>query len=333
MAEAVTVQCGEVLNVTAGATRTKGDVMMVPDGRGGVILQDQVSGQPVGTTVKEGEVYDFLKTALLVMLTGQEVYWDHSANTVTYWATDDKDFFLGTVVRDAAGTDATVRVALNQRASCVFNAGAAGAAGAARTTLVMTTAQGAAAGGVLFNRVGGSHIVKYGTAAEAQKADLISVRSVPVASKWIWSAVFTVIADGDADVIDTVFGVADASHDTNPDTITTSAFFHLDMTGADLKIYAESDNAAAEVNATDTTKVFAVGTPVHVMIDGRSGDGSALKYYVNGIRVLSGTAFTVAGAAGPLKALFLTEKSSNDSPGSVALDDMRLWLTDDAAFG
>jgi hypothetical protein len=105
----------------------------------------------------------------------------------------------------------------------------------------------------------------------------------------------------------------------------------MNLSGADLKIYGESDNAAAEVAATDTTKVFAVGTQFHLMIDGRSGDGSGLKYYVNGIRVLSATAFTVAGAAGPLFALFHLEKSANDSPGEVALDDMKLWLTDDVA--
>jgi hypothetical protein len=105
---------------------------------------------------------------------------------------------------------------------------------------------------------------------------------------------------------------------------------HINMSGADLKIYGESDNATAEVAATDTTKVFAVGTPVHFMIDGRSGDGSGLKYYVNCIQVLSSTAFTVAGAAGPLKALFHLEKSSNDSPGEVALDDMRIWLAETA---
>lgn len=328
MPEATTVQSGEVLSVTAGATRTKGDVQQFPDGRAGVVLVDQVSGQPVGVSVKEGEVYDITKTALLVFLVGQEVYWDHSANAATYWATDDKDFFVGTCVRDAAGTDSTVRVALNQRARCVFNAQDTGAAGAARTALVMTTA-----GSLQFNRSGGSSIVKFGLAAEAQKADVLSVRSVPIASKWIWSAVTTLIADADADVGDLSFGVADGTHASDADTITTSAFFHINMSGADLKIYGESDNAAAEVSATDTTKVWAAGTPVHLMIDGRSGDGSGLKYYVNGIRVLSSTAFTVAGATGPLKALFHMEKSSNDSPGEVALDDMRIWLTDDAAAG
>lgn len=325
MPEGLLVRAGNAVNVTLGADRAAGEVFQTPDGRAAVIPAARASGLIASPQTKG--VFTVAKTANLVMLAGQEIFWDHSANSATYWAIDDKDFFLGTVQKDAAGTDTTVRVRINERARCVFRADQ----DPARTVLVMTTAQGAAAGGILFLRAGGSYVAKFGTAAEAQKGDLMSVRSVPIASKWIWQAVGTVIADGDADVIDVVFGMADGTSATDPDAITTSAFFHLDLTGADLKIYAESDNAAAEVNATDTTKVWAAGTPFHLMIDGRSGDGSGLKYYVNGIRVLSGSAFTVAGATGPLKALFLIEKSSNDSPGSVALDDMKLWLSEDAA--
>jgi predicted RecA/RadA family phage recombinase len=321
MSEAATVQSGEVINVTAIATRTKGEVVVAPDGRAGIVLQDAVIGNPVGVDVTDGAVYDVPKTALVVLLAGQEVYWDASANSATYWATDDKDFCLGVVVKDAAGTDTTVRVALNREPECVFDA----AEDPARSIMVRT------AGLADLFHAGGSTVATFSATAEAQKMDLISVRSVPIASKWIFQAVGCVLVDASADVGDLSFGMADATHATDADAIVTSAFFHLNLSGADLKIYAESDNAAAEVAATDTTKVYVVGTPFHLMIDGRSGDGTALKYYVNGIRVLSSTVFTVAGAVGPLKALFHFEKSSNASLGSVALDNMRLWLQDDAA--
>ena len=316
-------ESGGVIDATPATAVTGGEVRQLPDGRAAVFAVDLAAGEK-GAGQTEG-VWHATKAADIVLVEGQEVYWDHSANAVTYWATSDKDFFLGTVYSDAAAGDARVYVILNQRAQCVFNAGAAGAEGAARTAVVLT------AGAPSFLRSGGSHLAKFSATAEAQKLDLLSLRSVPIASKWVWSAVFTVIADADADVGDLSLGMADATHASDADSITTSAFFHMNLSGADLKIYGESDNAAAEVAATDTTKVFAVGTPVHVLIDGRSGDGSALAYYVNGIRVLSGTAFTVAGAAGPLKALFHLEKSANDSPGEVALDDMRLWLPKDAA--
>ncbi len=317
--EAAYVSPGCTVGVTAGSARTAGEVVSCPDGRAGVY--------PATASGSRGElqtsgVHLVTKPTAFVYLAGQEIYWDASANATCLFPTDDKDFFLGTVQVDTASTDLTCLVNVNVRARGIFDA----ARDPGRTALVMTTA-----GSLQWNRSGGSHIAKFGLAAEAQKADLLSVRSVPIASKWIFQAVVTVIADADADVGDLSIGMADGTHASDADTITTSAFFHINMSGADLKIYGESDNAAAEVSATDTTKVFAVGTPFHVMIDGRSGDGSALKYYVNGVRVLTSTAFTVAGAAGPLKALFHLEKSSNDSPGEVALDDMRLWLQDDPA--
>lgn len=319
MSEAVLKVCGGAINVTTAAARTGGEVVSLPDGRAAVYPIDVATGT-LGAPQVSG-IATVTKPTAFVYLAGQEIYWDYSANATCLYPVDDKDFYLGVVQKDTASTDLTCKVALNVRASCVFNS----VRDAGRSIMVRT------AGLADFLRSGGSHIATFSTTAEAQKMDLISVRSVPVASKWIYQAVGTVIADCDADVGDLSFGMADATHASDADSITTSAFFHINMSGADLKIYGESDNAAAEVAATDTTKVFAVGTPFHLMIDGRSGDGSALAYYVNGVRVLSSTAFTVAGATGPLKALFHLEKSSNDSPGSVALDEMKLWLQDDAA--
>ena len=92
--------------------------------------------------------------------------------------------------------------------------------------------------------------------------------------------------------------------------------------GADLNIDAESDDGTTEVAATDTTVDFAVGTPVFLQIDGRNP--ASLKFYVNGVRVLESTTFNISAATGPLKALFHLEKSSNDSPGNVQLDVLRV---------
>ncbi len=317
------------VNVTTVSARAGGEVVQCPDGRAGVYHSTFASGD-LAALQTEGLVTVAKTTG--VLLAGQEVFWDHSANVVGYVAINDKDFFLGTVQNDATSAATTCVVNLNEKCRCVYRA----STDPSRTVLTMTTASGAPAGGVIFTHSGGSHVVKFGLAAEAQAADVLSVRSVPVASKWIFQGVLTVVADADADVVDVVLGMADASSTSDPDAITTSAFMHLDLTGSSLDIFGESDNVAAEIAATDTTLNWTVGTPIHFMIDGRSGDGSALLYYVNGTRVLDGTtgtsrALTVAGATGPLKALFLVEKSSNDSPGSVALDDMKIWLTDDAA--
>jgi hypothetical protein len=55
-------------------------------------------------------------------------------------------------------------------------------------------------------------------------------------------------------------------------------------------------------------------------------DPSNVKFYINGAEVLSGTANlgNISAATGPLKALFHLEKSSNDSPGVVQLDMLRV---------
>jgi predicted RecA/RadA family phage recombinase len=317
--EALFRQRGASIDFTPSADLAGGQVLQVPDGRAAVATSAIASGSQ-GAVAVEG-IFRFLKAADIYLFQGQEVFWDYTNNCVTFWLTSGKGFFLGTVQTDAIGTASTVDVAINVRPNCVFNA----RIDPARTAIVRT------AGVPYFTRSGGSHIAEFSLTAEAQKLDLLSLRSIPIASKFLFAAVFTVVADCDADVGDVSIGVADGTHASDADSIVTSALFHLNLSGADLKIYGESDNVTAEVNATDTTKVFAVGTPVHVLIDGRSGDGSALAYYVNGLRVLSSTAFTIAGAAGPIKALFHLEKSSNDSPGSVALDDMKLWLAETAA--
>lgn len=319
MAEAVYKSPGNAVGVTAGSARTGGEVAQTPDGRA-CFYPTGVAAADRGEPLTEGVVL-VTKPTSFVYLAGMEIYWDHSANATCLWPVNDKDFFLGTVQKDTASTDLTCLVKLNSRANCVFRADR----DPARSVLTRT------AGLANLLHSGGSHSMKFSLDAEAQAGDVISVRSVPIASKWIFQAVGCVVVDADADVVDVVFGMADATHASDPDAITTSAFFHLDLTGSNANIYAESDNAAAEVAAQDTTIDWTAGTPFHLMIDGRSGDGSGLIYYVNGVRVVSGSAFTVAGAAGPLKALFLCEKSSNDSPGTVALDDMRIWLSDDAA--
>lgn len=315
---------GKTVDIIPVSDIAAGSIIQTPDGLAAHAPVAIAAGK-LGSVTVSGIVYATKPTAF-VYLAGMEIFWDPTNNTATLWPTSGKSFFLGTVQKDTAATDLGFYVRLNGRANCVFNA----QKDPGRSILVRT------AGLADLLRSGGSTIGTFSATAEAQKFDLISVRSVPIASKWIYQAVFTVLADCDADVGDLSLGVVDATHASDADQITTSALFHMNLSGADLKIYGESDNASAEVAATDTTKVWAVGTPVHVMIDGRSGDGSALKYYVNGVRVLDGTtgadtALTIAGAAGPIKALWHLEKSSNDSPGSVALDDMKLWICDQAA--
>lgn len=254
------------------------------------------------------------KTASQVWIDGAPVWWDHSANAATCvppLTAGDRDFFLGTAVGDAASADTTGTVALGVEPYYTVDFRRDGG----DTEIV---------GGVTAVQRGGTLDVLFTTATEAQKADWLSKRSFVLGSNFVLEAVVEVVTNADADVLDVVVGVANATHASDADSIPESAFFKLNLTGADLNIYAESDDGTTEVAATDTTVDFAVGTPVFLCLDGR--DPTNVKFYVNGVEVLSATANlgNINAATGPLKALFHAEKSSDDSPGRIQLDMLRV---------
>jgi predicted RecA/RadA family phage recombinase len=112
MAEAELHQGDEcVLDYTADAAISGGEVLQLRDGRAGVIPYDVANGEKGGAQT-EG-IYRVTKTAGVVILDGGRVYWDHSANAATYKTANDRDFYLGTAVGDAASADTEMYVNLN----------------------------------------------------------------------------------------------------------------------------------------------------------------------------------------------------------------------------
>lgn len=296
-----------------------GQVIVLPDGRAGVVagLNALAAGDTASVQVKG--VVSVLKTASVVILQGGRVMWDHSANTATVCnPVSDKDFYLGRATSDAAAAATTVNVSLNEKGSPIISLQESAFA----HVPVLT------AGTPVGSMQGGSYRAAFSATAEAQKLDLLSHRSFPVASNWIFEAVVNLVTTADADVADLSIGVANGTHASDADSITESVFFHFDL-GADLNIDAESDDGTTEVAATDTTIDIAAGTPVHLALDGR--DESNVKYYINGVEVLAATANlgNIAAATGPLKALFHLEKSSNDTLCEVRLDVMEVRITPD----
>lgn len=309
---------GEINVVVPTGGYASGQVIQLPDGRAGVVssLNAVAAGETVAVKVK-GQ-HTVAKTSSIVILDGGEVMWDHSANsgTIPVYNTS-KDFYLGRAVGDAASSATTMLVDLN----------------APRDSAYISLQKSAfdhvpvlTAGTPVGSMQGGSYRAAFSATAEAQKLDLLSVDSFAVDSNWIFEAVVTVVTNADADVADLNVGVANATHASDADTIAESCFAHFDM-GADLNLDAESDDGTTEVAATDTTVDWAVGTPVHIQIDGRTT--TDIQVYVNGANVLPASVFKLNAATGPLKALFHLEKSSNDSPGVVRLDKMEVRLTTD----
>lgn len=318
MADASYVRSDSETRVTLAAAASAGEVRQLANGQAGV-MQGLNAGSTGDTrSFKTEGQYVVTKTASQVWIDGAPIWWDHSANAATCVPPlSDRDFYLGTAVGDAtsAATEGTVN--LNEKPEYIIDLHRDG--GDSVPVLTAGTPY-------IFNR-GGGLVAGFSATAEAQKLDWLSKRSFPVASNWVLEAVVEVVTNADADVADLSIGVANGTNASDADSITESAFFHLDM-GGSLNILAESDDGTTEVAATDTTIDWAVGTPVHLVLDGR--DETNVKYYVNGVEVLSGTANLgdIQLATGPLKALFHLEKSANDSPGVVRLDHLAVRIAE-----
>ncbi|GAI07096.1 unnamed protein product, partial [marine sediment metagenome] len=154
--------------------------------------------------------------------------------------------------------------------------------------------------------------------------DVLSDRSIPLADGPIFEARLTWDEKGDDAAVDTVFGLANASHTTDADSITESVFFSNN--GGDTAINCESDDGTTEVNATDSTVVLVEDTSQLFWIDSRDPDDCHL--YIDCVEVLASTTFDISAATGPMKALVLTEKSAGAHVPSILLDFMRLRSTD-----
>ena len=102
------------LDYTPVAAVTAGEVIHLPDGRAG-FAPTAIAAAALGAIQVKG-IVTVAKTASVVMLVGQPVYWDHSASSATYTPASDEDFFLGVVHgADAASADMTLKVDLNVR--------------------------------------------------------------------------------------------------------------------------------------------------------------------------------------------------------------------------
>lgn len=307
MAEAVTVQCGEVITMTADGTYTKGDVVQVPDGRAGIVLQDATSGNPMSVDVTRGAIYEVEKTTSMVMLIGSKVFWDYSANKAHLLHVNDRDFALGAVMLDAASAATTVKVALNVEPTYTV------ALEHGFSTLPISTAGWPHVFGAGKNGVN----MIFDLATEAQKLDALSLRALSLAAlaESICDILICVNDKGDDAALDLNVGVANGTHATDGDSITESMFVHID--GNSLNINLESDDGGTEVAATDTTVDYVEGTPFLVQFDFRNT--SDIQAYVNGVNVLPSSVFKLNAAAGPIRVLAHLEKSSNNTPGNVSV--------------
>lgn len=305
--EAKYVQDGHNLDYTPAADVAAGEVLQLADGRA-AFAADAIASGVVGA-VRVCGVVKVPKTTGIVVLDGGKVYWDHSANKAHFKPANDRDFYLGTAVGDAASADTTLKVALNVQPVYVVDANRDGC----RTVVVKT------AGTPGLDRIGGSQVLRFSATNEAQKVDLLSKDGVAPGANAIVEVRLEVANQGDNAALDFNVGLASATHATDADSIAESLFVHLDGNTLDLK--AESDDGTTEVAATDTTVDAVAGTPLEIWFDLR--DPADIQIYIDGVNVLPNSTFRLDAATGPLKLLAHLEKTADDTPGEFHVDFLR----------
>lgn len=322
MAEALYVQDGDQVDIgTAAAAYTGGEVIQLNDGRAAVVPVDVASGA-IGAAQVEG-IYDLAKTASIVILPGQEVFWDHSANKAHYKPVNDRDFPVGICVADSTSSMTTVRVSLNERTRPTVDL--------LRGAVLSVPTGTAAAGGFGYPvRLGGSEQLELTSTSEAQCIDMLSVDKFAVAAKGIAEFVIRPASGGSTSAVDINIGLANGTNTTDFDSVTEYCAFHID--GGSANINAQSTDGTTTVASTDTTADISAGSAVanrsYLVIDFR--DNTNIKLYVDGARVLSGSTFKLNAATGPIGLIVHMEKSTGTATGKIIVDAARAWLCQQA---
>lgn len=260
------------------------------------------------------------KTNGVVILDGQEVFWDHSANSATYKPVNDRDFYLGTSIGDWQSGDTQMTVNLNVRPTYLVDL--------ARDAFITSITGTVALAGCNIFRRGGAHNFILSSTSEVQKLDALSVNGFAVGSNWIIDGAFRIPSDGAGTAADFSIGAASATHATDADSIAEHVFIHLNAN--DVNIYTQSKDGTTTVTAQDTTINYTEGTAlstrVHFTIDGRNP--ADIQIYIDGALVDGATVYRLDNAVGPLFLLAHLEKSSAADTYEGAVDWLRVRIAE-----
>ena len=298
------------IDYTPTAAKAAGEVVELADGRAGVVATDLAAAE-MGAAYTMG-VFTVAKTATMVVLDGQKLYWDAANSKCKYTG----DFYIGVAVEDAASAATTVKVALNAKQSARIRMG--------ESSFDYKEIDGGSDGVLGVNVLPGNEVqLGFDAIAEAALAMIISRDSIAVTADWIFEAWVNVVDKGDHTDLVLSVGVANASHDTDMESATEFCLLHLD--GGTLGLDVASDDGTTDVAAEDTTANCVEGTPFFLQIDGRAP--AAILAYVNGVVDAGTTAKRLDNATGPLKAIAHLAKASNDTTADVRVRDMLIRTT------
>lgn len=320
MGDAIRVRGREEVRKTAAAAIATGEVHQLADGRAAVFtgLDAAASGDRTNWNT-EGQ-FTLTKTATMVLLDGGRAYWDHSANAVSYKKVNDRDFYIGRVVGDAASADATCVVNLNVDPRYDVDA--------LRDPCLSVLAGTPAAGGFGYPvMLGGRAVLELTATNEAQKVDLLSVDGFDLSANPIIEAIFNIIVDGSNATQDFTIGVASGTHATDFQSVTS--FVAAATVGNSTNLNVQSDDNTTDVAPTDSTADYteggAVAQRVEVWFDFR--DPADVQVYINGALVLGSTVFT-AGLTGTHFLIAHLEKTAGTDVYKVGVDALRARIAE-----
>jgi predicted RecA/RadA family phage recombinase len=327
--EAIVYQAGDILDYTATADKTSGEVVQVDDGRAGVIVRDiDFSGDPLGSVQVRG-VFKATKTASASAFNpGDKVYWDATNNV----AVDvGGDFFLGTCIIAATLAATQVIVDLNEDHSGAVAASGivfeddflgkelliseSGSAGQWAKVIV-----GSATVAAVSNVHGGAVKCDIEATSEAQDADLYfgDNKCFDIDKLQQMRFRFKIVTPGTG--VRIVIGMA-GDHNLDKDAIAQSAWFSVDG-GLDLK--AETDDGT---NNNDDKAVATIVTDTWYdgVID--FTDTADVKFYLDGAQVATATTFDMSNYTGNLQPYIGGDKASGTVTGSITVDNVRITAT------
>ncbi len=314
MAEATYQRRPDEFPLTVEAAKDSGEIIQMPNGKAGYCIPAAGAESGDRVSFKTSGVVNVAKATGIVLLAGGKAYWDHSANNVTYKSANDRDFFIGTVVADAASGDTTVTIDLNEEPKYLIDL----SRDPFKTAIVLT------AGTPALNRRGGTHNMLFSTTNEAQKVDALSKEGFVVGANAIVEMRIDVVSDGAGTAADANIGIASATHATDADSIAQHLFLHLDANNTNINF--QSKDGTTTVTSTDSTQDYTEGTPFEVWFDLRNP--ASVKIYVNGARVLSGTTFDVSAAASVWKLLAHIEKTASTDAYEIDVDWLRVRIAE-----
>ncbi len=299
--------------VVSTALGLGGEVFQMPNGLAGVNKRGR-SGAIAGQTVQfETAGLQNIPKAAVVLLDGQEVYWDRSASVCTYCRLDDRDFFLGTVRGQAAVNDTYATISLNEKAQYTHD-------------LLRDPFEVSPVGtlsGTGFNLyLRNSLRIALDATSEVQKMDPQSVDGFSVLSKGYIEGSFRVLAHGAASNPHVSIGYGDGTTATDALSSTIANYLFLRLDGNSDVISVEGSEFSKTSTGVSCTVGNRATNRVYFTFDIRNR--SNILVYINGLRVLSGSTIALDNAtSGTNYLLFHVMKPISVTVYDIVLDSLR----------